>query len=385
MNRLTHVVLFTRSFEIGGAEVQMSALARGLPQNEFKVTVICLYERGPLIEEIRSAGIRIICLEKRGRWDLVGFFPRMLKTIRNLEPDILQAFLAPPNILSSLAKPFLNSCTVILGIRSSNMDLAQYDWTWRVTHFVERKLARLANGLVANSVSGQEHSIALGFPNSITVIPNGFDIDKFRPKNKNGNAIRTEWNIPADAPLIGLIGRLDPMKDHQTFIRAAAEVHKTNPEYHFVCVGDGPEIYASTLASMTKEVGLDTVFHWAGARQDMPDVYSALDLTTLTSYGEGFPNTIGEAMACGKRCVVTDVGDCANLVGSTGIVRPARDVKGIAAAWIEMLECTDNEREQGEIECRARIVEHYSISTMVDSYSELYRHHAKVAGIPQIG
>jgi len=151
---------------------------------------------------------------------------------------------------------------------------------------------------------------------------------------------------------------------------------------HFVCVGNGPEAYASDLENQANEAGLGKSIHWAGARQDMPDIYNTIDLATLTSYGEGFPNTIGEAMACGKRCVVTDVGDCRMLVGSTGIVQQAGDYKGIAKAWIEMLEATTEQRKKNEKACRDRIVDHFSVSAMVNAYSTFYRQEANWENSP---
>jgi glycosyltransferase involved in cell wall biosynthesis len=374
MSQPLHIVLFARSLEIGGAEVQITALARGLSNRKgFRVTVVCLYARGALLDELYKAGITVVSLEKRGRWDLAGFAPRMIKKLRDLAPDILMSFLAPPNILSSLSRPFLGRCQVILGIRASNMDYSNYDWTWRLTHWVERSLSPLAHGIVANSDSGKCFSKDQGFMGEIHVIANGIDTDKFKPDDQNSIKLRQEWNLDKTMSVIGLTARLDPMKDHRTFIKAAAIAATKSPDLRFVCVGDGNPDFVRELKKLTNGTWLQEIIIWAGARRDMPDVFSAFDIATLTSsYGEGFPNTIGEAMACGRRCVVTDVGDAAKVVGTTGRIVQVGDAEGLADAWLAQLAQSSDQRRRNEGLSRSRIVENYSVPAMVDKYCQLF-------------
>jgi glycosyltransferase involved in cell wall biosynthesis len=374
MSKPFHIVLFARSLEIGGAEVQITALARGLSNRpDFRVTVVCLYPRGPLLDELKKADVSVVSLEKRGRWDLIGFVPRMIMELRRLAPDVLLSFLAPPNILSSLARPFLGQSIVILGIRASNMDLSNYDWTWRLTHWAERLLSPLAQGIVANSDSGKSYSIDQGFKGDIRVIANGIDIERFRPLDQARGLLRQEFRLGNGSPVIGLVARLDPMKDHRTFINAAAIASASVPDLKFVCVGGGKSEFVHELKNIAADAGVQDKIIWAGPRRDMPDVFSMFDIVTLTSsYGEGFPNTIGEAMACGKRCVVTDVGDTARVVDSTGVIKPVGDADELAAGWLEMLAQSADQRSQNEAQCRARIIEHYSVEAMVESYSRLF-------------
>jgi glycosyltransferase involved in cell wall biosynthesis len=358
--------------------VQISALARGLPAELFRVTVVCLYPRGPLLAELKAADVAIVSLEKKGRWDLVSFIPKMIWTLGKLKPDILLSFLAPPNILSCLASPFLRQCPVILGIRASNMDLSNYDWTWRLTHKAEQILARLAQVIVANSQSGKEFSLTQGFPDKFKVIANGIDLDRFRPSSRDRQELRKEWGLSDDTTVIGLAARLDPMKDHDTFIKAAAILANSCSDVRFVCVGEGNPDFVAALKENAKTAGLGGRIIWAGTRHDMCRVYNAFDIATLTSsYGEGFPNTIGEAMACGKRCVVTNVGDAAFVVGSTGLITAVRDAREIANAWLELLGQTKTQRLTGEEKSRSRIVDNFSVPAMVDAYSELFLKYAQ--------
>ena len=199
------------------------------------------------------------------------------------------------------------------------------------------------------------------------VIPNGIDTRRFSFDGKARTRLRGEWSIPADAVLVGLVGRLDLMKDHPTFLKAAAKLAGRDPRWHFVCVGEGEPEYAVTLETQAVALGLQGRLVWAGPRGDMPAVYSALDLLASTSYGESFPNVIAEAMACGRPCVVTDVGDSARIVDDCGIVVAARDPEAFAAAVARMLPVlTDGEAARAMHEAaRARIVERYSLETLL--------------------
>ena len=133
--------------------------------------------------------------------------------------------------------------------------------------------------------------------------------------------MRLEWGIAECEKLIGQVGRLDPMKDHSTFLKAAALLAHERKDVRFVCVGEGPTGYRDELYSLAKTLGLASRLIWAGSRRDMPAVYNAFDVAVSSSrWGEGLPNVIAEAMACGVPCVVTDVGDSAFVVDKLGVV-----------------------------------------------------------------
>ena len=196
------------------------------------------------------------------------------------------------------------------------------------------------------------------------VIHNGMDVGQFRPDPEARVRVRTELAIPRNETLIGLVGRLDPVKGHPVFLETAALLARERADVRFVCVGDGPEPYRSRLQRLGQELGLTDRLIWAGSRQDMPAVYNALDIVCSPSYSEGFSLVIGEAMACGVPCVVTDVGDPAKIVGDTGVVVPPGDLQALAVGLRTMLQ------ELHEVEphllCE-RIVGHFSVETMVDA------------------
>lgn len=143
---------------------------------------------------------------------------------------------------------------------------------------------------------------------------------------------------------------------------------------YFVCVGEGPDAYAEALRREAEALGLNGRVLWVGARKDMPAVFGAFDAATLTSaFGEGFPNAVGEAMACERACVVTDVGDSARIVADTGITAKPGDAEAIAQGWQMLADETPAQRISRGSRCRARIVDAFSSAAMIDAHAALYR------------
>jgi glycosyltransferase involved in cell wall biosynthesis len=171
----------------------------------------------------------------------------------------------------------------------------------------------------------------------MVIIPNGIDTDHFFPNAEAGNQVRAEWGVVAQERLIGLVGRMDPMKDHITFLRAASLLARKRSDVRFVCVGDESKEMRRQILSLAVSLGIHPKVVWAGPRADMPGVYNALDLLCSSSVSESFPNAIGEALACGVPCVATAVGDCAEIIGPLGVVVPPRDPQALASGMLTLL------------------------------------------------
>jgi glycosyltransferase involved in cell wall biosynthesis len=181
--------------------------------------------------------------------------------------------------------------------------------------------------------------------------------------------------------VIGTAARFDPMKDHRTFIEAAGMLLAERPEARFVLCGDNMTVQNASLTECLSTAKLDGRSHLLGPRDDMPRLYAGLDVASLSSaYGEGWPNAIGEAMACGVPCVVTDVGDCRDLVGETGRVVPIPSPALLAAAWRDLVDLGPPGREALGHAARRRIERHYDIGTVVRRYEKHYRDWARASG-----
>jgi glycosyltransferase involved in cell wall biosynthesis len=369
------VVFLIRDLNYGGAQRQLVTLVKAIDRQIIDVSVVVFYPDGALEKDLRENDINLICLEKRGRWHLLGFFIKLAKVMRQLKPDVLHGYLGEANIISIPLKLVIPSSNMIWGIRDSinNDNYSNYDWLVNFSYKVECFLARFANLIIINSQAGKKACIQNSFPaDKIVVIPNGIDIQRFQVNRKIGSVIRQEWKIGNDKVLIGLVGRLDPMKDHPSFLKSAALLLKERQDLHFICIGTGSKSYAQELYQLTKQLGIDNYVTWAGARADMCAVYNALDITVSASaYGEGFPNVIGEAMACGIPCVVTDVGDSAWIVGDIGIVVPPGNPEALAASCIKLITLTLAEKFALQEKSRQKIVKHFCVKNLVET-TQLY-------------
>jgi glycosyltransferase involved in cell wall biosynthesis len=360
------VIFLIRELNYGGAETQLVALAKGLHHLGHSVEVIVFYPDGPLEKELRQTGVAVQSLGKSGRWDVIGFLFRLIKAIRQRKPDVLHGYLVVPNILTILLKITSPRTRMIWGVRASKKDLSRYDWLMRFLTRVECALSRLPDLIIVNSYAGLEHAVAQGFPRRrMLVIPNGIDTERFRPDAKEGRQVRKEWGLRDDLKVIGLVGRLDPMKDHPTFIRAAAHLIGERSDVCFVCVGDGPASYRQELLRLCEELNASEYFIFTGALANMPAIYNVMDVVvSSSSFGEGFSNVIGEAMACNVPCVVTEVGDSSWIVGEDGHVIPAKNPKALKIAMAKLLDDINSNGNHDE-EIRQRVVNHFSIPKLV--------------------
>jgi glycosyltransferase involved in cell wall biosynthesis len=189
-----------------------------------------------------------------------------------------------------------------------------------------------------------------------------------------------------DGLIIGCSARYHPMKDHRTFLRAAALLSSHRDGVHFVLAGRGVDPSNRELLAAVRSLGLELQVHLLGERQDMPRITAAFDIGTSSSQSnEGFSNAVGEAMACGVPCVVTDIGDSAFLVGDTGIVIPPLNPEALSNAWIRLVDMDRSSRESLGRAARQRIEGEFSISAVAAEYARIYeevRRSGQSAGCP---
>ncbi|MDE2498359.1 MAG: glycosyltransferase [Xanthomonadaceae bacterium] len=370
------MLFLVRSLRQGGAERQLVALACGLHRRGWPVTVVCCYGGGVFQAELEKAGVPLIDLHKRGRWDVAGFTWRLLRTLRESHAEIVHGYMTLGNMLALLARAAHPRTRVVWGVRSTIIDRTRRDWLSRLNFRMSRSAARLADGIIANSEAGAAHHASLGYPHArIRVIPNGIDMERFRFDAAGRIHMRDEWRAVDNCMLVGLIGRIDPMKDHPTFLRAAALLAARNGRLRFVCVGGGNPGFVQPIKALAARLGLDPRLVWAGPRNDMAAVYSALDIAVSSSCGEGFSNVIAEAMACGRPCVVTDVGDSARIVGDCGAVVGTGDPPALADAIERVAKNLEDPGRAARLHAaaRARIEEAYSLDALLRNSEQAFR------------
>jgi glycosyltransferase involved in cell wall biosynthesis len=296
-----------------------------------------------------------------------GAISRFVGVVRRESPQIVQTWLHHADLLGLTSK-IVARTPVVWNIRNS-FHLGLSSWVTKVCAL----LSWVPATIVVNSNAGRQLYGRLGYrPRRWQLISNGFDLQVMRPDPVARKAVRVSLGVPAAAPLIGLVARLDPLKDHNTFLRAAGLLARTDPTVHFLLIGNGVVSSEPTLSGLVRQEGLEKRTYLLGERCDIPRLTAALDIASLSSYAEGFPNVVGEAMACGVPCVVTDVGDCRVIVGETGVVVPSRDPRALADGWRSLLRMDDEARRRLGEAARQRVEHYYSLRQIVEQYEQLY-------------
>jgi glycosyltransferase involved in cell wall biosynthesis len=255
------------------------------------------------------------------------------------------------------------------------MDFSRYRQTTALTVGLCAVLSTYVDKILVNSHAGLKHHAGLGYRRSrMVVVPNGFDPERFRPFPVHRASVRQELHLPAQARLVGMMARFDPQKDHATFFQAARMVTHCEPQAYFLLAGHGLERHNPAVQSLIKRSGLTPVrLRLLGERSDIPRLMAGLDvLVSSSAFGEGFSNAIGEAMACGVPCVVTNVGDSAFIVGETGVAAPPRQPELLAQGILEVLHLQSEDYQAKSAAARQRILQNFSIANIVKRLESLY-------------
>jgi glycosyltransferase involved in cell wall biosynthesis len=378
--KIVHVI---NCLDTGGAETMLLRLLSQCDRKRYQFEVISLTDLGEIADGLRALDVPVRALNLRRAAaipDPRSVF-RLAGWLRQSQPDLVQTWMYHANLVGGVAAKLAGSPPVIWGIRQTNVDLAS----------VRLRTSLIAKGAVwlsktipeyilYNSHVSRRAHVAMGYNDDHAgVIANGFDLNVFKPDARASGAVRQELGLDDVAPLVGLIARYDPQKDHATFIAAAGLVHQQNPEAHFLLAGLRVDASNEVLTTAIAEAGLTNYCHRLGHRIDIPDLMAALDVACSSSIGEGFPNTVAEAMASGVPCVVTDVGDSALIVGNTGRVVPPRQPKALARETVSILSLTSDARRSLGQSARNRISMEFSLHAATAAYQKLWR---RIAAIP---
>jgi glycosyltransferase involved in cell wall biosynthesis len=369
---ILHIITGLRT---GGAEMMLYKLLSGMDRSAFEAEVISLTDIGPVGEKIQKLGLPVSALGMKRRITDLSAALTLVRRIRRDPPDLIQTWMYHANLIGGLAAKLSGGIPVVWNIRRTNLDYVDDKRTTIWTAKISARLSqRLPVRIVCCSEASRQGHAELGYAgHKMIVIPNGFDLAAFRPEPASKVSVCGELGISKDALLIGLVARFDPQKDHRTFIQAAALLNRLAPGAHFLLCGDQVTRENRALAGSIEAAGIAGRFHLLGRREDMPRLTAALDIASSSSYGEGFPNVIGEAMACGVPCVVTDVGDSAWIVGDTGKVVPPRNPEALAAAWNDLIKMGPDDRTKLGSAARRRVEENYGLPAIVSKYETLYR------------
>jgi len=369
-----HICHIITGLQGGGAEKMLFRLLCNTLDGPFAYSVISLTDTGPVGQQIRDIGIPVNSLRMpRGFPDPRGIF-KLYFLLKRSRPNLVQTWMYHADLIGGITAKIAGKLPVVWNIRHS--DLAR-DKIKRNTILTAKACAKLSsklpNRIICCAENAKKAHIELGYdPDKIIVIPNGFDLDRFVPNIRMRYAIRKKLGLSSEVRLIGMIARFHRDKDHKNFIDAAASLHVVDPAAHFLLCGNNVEWTNPELANQIRKKNLHKNFHLIGEREDIHKIMASLDIATLSSSSEAFPNVVGEAMACGIPCVVTDVGDSAYIVGDTGIVVPPRNPQALAQAWKDILALSLEERLEIGRRARNRIKDMFDLRSTAQNYQALW-------------
>lgn len=360
----------------GGAEAVLYRLC--ISDSAHKHTVISLMDAGKYGPLLEAAGVRVHYLDMpRGRVTLKGIKAlwRMLRTER---PDVVQTWMYHADLIGGLFARLAGVRKVFWGIRHTDLVPGQSS---KSTILIARLCARLSrfipSGIVCCAERARVVHVELGYAaDKCVVIPNGYDVKRFRPDPQARLQLRKQWGVDESIPLLGMVARFNPQKDHYTLLAALATLKQQGLVFRCALIGHGMNSDNEALCAVINQHELRDTLILLDQRSDIPDVMAALDLHVLpSSFGEAFPNVLAEAMACGTPCVSTDVGDAALIVGDTGWVVPPRDPGALAGA-IESALHERNAQPQDWVArqqaAREWILASFSLEKMVAAYSQAW-------------
>ncbi len=371
MRTRRRVIHLITGLDVGGAELYLLRLLSQLDANLIESKVICLRSVGVVGERMKQLGIAVEGLEMQPSKPTLTGFLKLIRILMNEKPDVLMTWLYHADLMGLLAGKLTGVKNIIWNIRSADMDMSQYHplsaWVVRLCTF----LSGFPSVIFVNSRAGLTAHQQAGYrPRRWEWIPNGVNVDEFLPNKKAAGLLRKSLNLPLNTPLVGMLARVDPMKDHATFLRAARKVAELQPKVHFLLAGEGCVPENGQLSHLINENQLQGKIHLIGLRQDVSALFAGLDVYLSSSITEGFPNAIAEAMACGVPVAATDAGDSAYLIGETGLITPVGNAQALAESCLFLLNETKLNKQNRRGLTRKRIVENFDLRHSVKKYQQ---------------
>lgn len=373
--RILHVI---NNLNVGGAEMVLARLLTADRDEPNLHSVLSLGGDGPVAGLLRRAGVPLYLGRLRPNRPAPMAVAEALRLGRSASPDVVVAWLYHSCLFSELlAATMRRPPAVIWNVRCSIDGVVSNRRLTRYAVAALRLLASRPARIVYNSVTAAQQYQDAGFPaTKATVIPNGYDCDRFRPADEQRRLqLRAQFGFRPGAVLIGLIARVHPNKDHQMFFRAATHLLRRHPHVELVLAGRGTESLSASLMHTLSTDELAQRTHCLGEiahPADLIQVYQLLDISVSSSRTEAFSNTLAESMACGIPCVATDVGDSARILGAAGLVVPAQEPDKLAEALSWLISQGEDARRSLGARARQRILDQFSLAAMVRAFHNVW-------------
>jgi glycosyltransferase involved in cell wall biosynthesis len=368
--RVLHVIT---ELDTGGAETMLAQVVTGGDRDRFHHVVVSLTTVGPVGAELLGKGVEVSALGMDRLLPNPFHALTLRRLIGEMRPDVIKTWLYHANLVTSLVTP--RRIPIVWGLHSISLG---DDFLGLRTRIVARACAPLSKWsprrIVYDSHGSAAAHEAIGYDATKSiVVPNGFDTDVFKPDPATAHALRSELGVADDVPLVGMVARFHRAKDHRTFLEAAALLRREFPRIAFVlCGGTGITMENRTLAKWIDDLALGDVVYLLGRRENLPSLMAALDVGMASSMTESFPLVVGELMATGTPCVVTDVGDMRFLAGDAAIIVPPRNPRALADGCAGLLHVPGEERRQRGLAGRERMMARFSLNETMTAYEHLF-------------
>ena len=369
-----HVVHVISGLGQGGAETVLHRLVTA-PGQDNRHTVISMTDGGVFGERLRSEGITVLTLSMpSGRLSLSGLW-RLYGLLRTLAPDVVQTWMYHADLIGGIVARLAGIKAVSWGIRNSGQNLQKGSRIAKASAWLCTRLSGVVPAVIVSCADdAAERHQQWGYrADRMLVIPNGYDLSRWQPDPAARTRLRTQWGLAEDTPLIGNVGRWNPLKDHANLLGAMALSLKSFPNLRCVLVGYEITDGNAALMALIDRFGLRDKVILLGMREDVPSIMNALDVHVLSSCAEGFPNVVAEAMAVGVPNVVTDVGDAAKIVAAEGWVARPQDAAALSQAIDQAVAALGTPEMSGRVERgRERVRSLFSLETMVGAYQQVW-------------
>lgn len=374
--RVLHI---TTDLGDGGAQAMLYRfIASDVSNSHF---VVSLKGEGKYGPKLRALGVSVITLDIDGLITGARGMARLMGALRNFDFDLIQSWMYHGDLMGSLISKIF-SVPIVWGVHNTKIEFGTISL---LTFFIVRVCALLSRCIPAAIItcaqaSKNEH-VAFGYNSAkIHVVPNGYDDSSFLPDKDARHRLRADFGIQDEQPVIGMVARFDPYKDHGNFLKSIDILSRSTTFFKVILVGKGVSEDNLALASTIKACGQDKRIILLGAREDISSVMCTFDITVLSSYSEAFPNVLCESMLCGVPCVTTNVGDAEAIVADTGWVVPARDPEKLATALRGALKEMDHKKswQERQVRCRQSIVDRFLMNNMVLQYNRIWLEAASV-------
>jgi L-malate glycosyltransferase len=364
------VVFCLDNFGIGGSELNAVRLAEHLDRSRFRLSVAALRGAGPLRERFETAGVPVHVFPIRSLYgpSAVREGVRFARFLVQERADVVHSHDIYNNLFATVWARVARVPAVIASRR----------W-WHTLNRPGHRIAcavgyRLADRVLANSRAVATSLVGdEGIPaERVVVVPNFLDASAFDPlPGSTREQLLALFGVPLDALVIGVVARLNPIKDHASLMRAVATLAPRWPRLHLVVVGRGVE--RDNLVRLARDLGLSQCVHFVGLQPQKPNLHALFEVSVLPSRSEGFPNVVLEAMAAATPVVATAVGGTPDAVidGETGLLVPPGDTEALAKA-IESLLADPARRTSMGSAGRERAGRLFQASSVVPKLEDLY-------------